>query len=87
MYEDALRLWSHYQGRNDEAEAKVRAMEYLEGKRDDPSALETVVAENPVIRSIVLTPTLLENKDVALLLEKYGFIYRKTFGNNVVVWK
>jgi hypothetical protein len=85
---DALRVWLYARGQIQDAEARIKASDFLDGRPNgDFTALIEVLREHPEIRSIVVRRPVYSAEDVKALLLHRGFTSSKAIEGYVVAWK
>jgi hypothetical protein len=85
---DPVRVWLYARGQMNDAEARIRASDFLDGKPNgDFAALSEVIQEYPEIRSVVARRSVYRGEDVQALLVHWGFTSSKAIEGYVVAWK
>jgi hypothetical protein len=85
---DPIRAWLYAQGSIEDAENRIRASDYLDGRPNgDLDALAWTIREHPGIRSIVLRRNVYRRDETRGLLEAYGYTSSQPIEGYVVVWR
>lgn len=71
--EDGVRLWLSEAGRLNDAELRIKASDYLDGRGGDLQALGSVISLHPELRSVIIRADIYDNSKVKLLLSDHGF--------------
>jgi hypothetical protein len=85
---DPLRAWLYARGEIEDAEARIKASDFLDARPNGEfDALVVVIERHPAIRSIVARRPVYADDAVRALFDHHGFTANQEIKGYVVVWK